>query len=227
MPGLEALGAALGGKGYVLASFAVVLAAMVPFLVRFERRRPSAQEVALLAALCALAVASRVAFAWVPHFKPMAGIVMITGMALGAPSGFLAGALSALASNFIFGQGPWTPWQMLSFGVCGLVFGLLADKRVVPRSGLSWGQRVGLAVAGGLLVVLVAGPILDTSSLFLMLSSITPEGAAAMYLAGFPVNCIHGAATTVTLLLLANPLLGMIARTRLRHGLGGGGAGDS
>lgn len=203
-------------KPYYLASALIVLAALAPFLVGFERRRPSAREVVLLAVLVALAVASRAAFAFVPHFKPMAAIVMLTGMALGPRQGFLAGVLAALASGFLFGQGPWTPFQMLAFGAAGLAFGL-AGRRLAPP--FSPRGRLVLAAAGFAFVLLALGPILDTSSLFFMLASLTPEGVAAIYLAGVPVNAIHGAATALTLFLVANPLLAQIDRVRAKYGL--------
>lgn len=214
-----AVSALLGGRAYVAASFIVVLCASAPFFIRFEQRRPQARELALLAVLCALAVASRAAFVWVPHFKPMAGIIMIAGMALGPSSGFMVGSMAALVSNFIFGQGPWTPWQMLAFGLCGLVFGLIGRRVVRPGVHLGWSVRMALAVAGGLFIVLVAGPVLDTSSLFLMVSRLTPEAAAAVYLAGFPVNCSHGIATAVTLLLLADPLFSRLSRLGKKYGM--------
>ena len=204
-------------KPYYLISILIIGAALSPFLVGFERRRPAARDIVLLAVMVALAVASRAAFAAVPHFKPMAAVVMITGMALGPRQGFLAGALAALASGFLFGQGPWTPFQMLAFGSAGLVFGLVGPRLSVPLSG--W-ARLGLAGGGFLFVVLVLGPILDTSSVFLMLASLTPASVLAIYGAGLPVNVIHGVATALTLLLAANPLLGQLARVRAKYGLG-------
>lgn len=205
---------------YYLVCVLIIAAAMVPFFVSIERERPTARQVVLLAVLVALAVASRAIFAWVPHFKPMAAVVMLAGIALGAREGFLAGALAAFASGFLFGQGPWTPFQMFAFGAAGLVFGVLANRGIIPREHLTQGQVVALAIGGFAFVVLVLGPILDTSSLFLMLSRITPEGAVAIYLAGLPVNAIHGTATALTLLLAGNPLLSLIARVRRKYDLG-------
>ena len=202
-----------------VAAVLIIALATAPFLISFERSRPDAREVVLMAVLTALAVASRAAFAFVPHFKPMAGVVMIAGIALGPRAGFLVRVLAALASGFLFGQGPWTPFQMLAFGAAGAAAGLLGACGAFPRAGLSLGQRVGLAAGGFVFVVLVLGPILDTSTLFLMASSLTPASAAAVYLAGLPVNAIHGAATALTLLLAANPLLGQIARVRRKYGL--------
>lgn len=212
-------GMAVPGNGYYLSGTLIVLYAIVPFFVSFEGRRPTAREIAVVAVLTALAVAARAAFIWVPHFKPMAAVIMIAGLAAGPQTGFLVGSVAALASNFIFGQGPWTPWQMLAFGVAGLVAGLLADARVFPRANLSWPRRIALATVGFVLIVGLVGPILDTSTFFYLSTAPTPELAAVVYLAGLPVNAIHGAATALTLLVVANPLLDQLARVRVKYGL--------
>lgn len=212
-------GMAVPGNGYYLSGTLIVLYAIVPFFVSFEGRRPTAREIAVVAVLAALAVAARAAFIWVPHFKPMAAVIMIAGLAAGPQTGFLVGSVAALASNFIFGQGPWTPWQMLAFGVAGLVAGLLADARVFPRANLSWPRRIALATVGFVLIVGLVGPILDTSTFFYLSTAPTPELAAVVYLAGLPVNAIHGAATALTLLVVANPLLDQLARVRVKYGL--------
>lgn len=214
-----AAGALLRGRSYILVSALLVAYGMVPAFVAYERRRPSAREVATLSVMCALAVAARAAFIWLPNFKPMAAIVMISGIAFGAPTGFLTGALAALCSNLLFGQGPWTPWQMLAFGLCGAVFGFLAKRGSVPRSHLAGRARIAVSVAGALFVIFVAGPILDTSSLFFVASRISWESVVAVYAAGFPVNCAQGAATFLTLFVLADPLLAKCERLRVKHGL--------
>ena len=208
------VGMAVPGNGYYLSGTLIVLYAIVPFFVSFEGRRPTAREIAVVAVLTA-----RAAFIWVPHFKPMAAVIMIAGLAAGPQTGFLVGSVAALASNFIFGQGPWTPWQMLAFGVAGLVAGLLADVRVFPRANLSWPRRIALATVGFVLIVGLVGPILDTSTFFYLSTAPTPELAAVVYLAGLPVNAIHGAATALTLLVVANPLLDQLARVRVKYGL--------
>lgn len=114
-----AVGAILRGKSFLWVSALITVYSLAPFFISFEMRKPKAKELVTLAVLCALAAASRAAFIWFPNFKPMAGVIFITALALGPTSGFLCGALSVLASNFIFGQGPWTPFQMLSFGLGG------------------------------------------------------------------------------------------------------------
>jgi energy-coupling factor transport system substrate-specific component len=222
------LGTLFAPKGsYYITAALVVACALVPAFASFESCRPSAREVALTAVLCALAVASRAAFAWLPGFKPLAAVVMLSGVALGPHAGFLVGALSMLASNFMFGQGPWTPWQMLAYGLAGLVFGLLGRAGVVPRvpdprAGgrvLTRRGNLALALAGALFVLVVVGPVLDTCSVFTMLSMLTPAGVLSIYAAGLPFNALQAAATFVTLLLAADPLLRAVARVARRYGI--------
>ena len=117
-----------GNRKYYLSSLLLIVYAMLPFFVRFEHKKPQARELVTIAVMSAVAVASRAAFIMVPFFKPLTGIVMITGMALGPEAGFLTGAISGFVSNFIFGQGPWTPWQMFAFGVAGFLAGVLAKR---------------------------------------------------------------------------------------------------
>lgn len=210
----------LVGRGsYYLPSMFIVIYAMVPFFVSFESKRPGAREIVLVAVMTALAAVSRIAFFWLPGFKPMAAVIAISGLALGAPAGFLVGAFSMLASNVFFGQGSWTPWQMLAYGVIGLVAGLLTDAGILSREKLSARQLVAFCAGAFLLMLIVVGPILDTSTLFFMISRITPESVLAIYGASVPVNALQGVATVLTLLLVANPLLGMIARVRRKYGM--------
>jgi energy-coupling factor transport system substrate-specific component len=109
-----------------VASFLVVGAVILAGFAWYERSRPPAQVVALVAALAALAIAGRIAFAAFPNVKPTTDIVVFAGYALGGAPGFAVGALTALVSNFWFGQGPWTPWQMVGWGLCGVLGALLA-----------------------------------------------------------------------------------------------------
>lgn len=109
-----------------LTSFLIVGAVVVAGFAWYERSRPPSQVVALVAALAALAVAGRIAFAALPNVKPTTDIVIFAGYALGGAPGFAVGALAALVSNFWFGQGPWTPWQMAAWGLCGVLGAALA-----------------------------------------------------------------------------------------------------
>jgi energy-coupling factor transport system substrate-specific component len=104
-----------------LAAFGLLFVALAAGFGWYEHRRPDARVVALVATLAALAALGRIAFAALPNVKPTTDIVLISGYALGAGPGFAVGAVAGLTSNFFFGQGPWTPWQMAGWGLAGLI----------------------------------------------------------------------------------------------------------
>jgi energy-coupling factor transport system substrate-specific component len=115
-----------------LVSFAIVLAALGGAFWWYERSHPPAKLLALVATLAAIAALGRDAFAAIPDVKPITAIVLISGLAFGARPGFAVGAISALASNILLGEGPWTPWQMLGWGLVG-VFGALLARPLGER----------------------------------------------------------------------------------------------
>ena len=214
IPGTLLLGRLLPGRGYYLTSTLVILWILIPFFLAFEGRKPQARELVLIAVLCALAVASRAAFAWLPHFKPIFGIIIISGIALGAQAGFLVGAVSAFASNFLFGQGPWTPWQMLAYGICGCIAGLCYYKKTkLPKDTLS------LGLFGFIVVLFAVCPILDTSTVLTTLTVFTPAAVLSVYTTAILTNLIQAACTFVTLLLLSKPLLVKLERIIRKYGL--------
>jgi len=116
-----------------LGSFLILAAVLIGGFAWYERSRPPSQIVALVAALAALAVAGRVAFAALPNVVATTDVVVFSGFALGPAPGFAVGALAGLVSNFWLGQGPWTPWQMAGWGMCGVLGAALALVR--PRAG--------------------------------------------------------------------------------------------
>lgn len=212
IPGTLFLGTRLSGRWYYLTSTMMIVEIMIPFFLAFETRRPQARELVTLAVMCALAVASRVVML-IPNFKPMTAIIMITGIALGAQSGFVCGAVGAFASNFFFSQGPWTPWQMMAYGFAGFLAGGLFHKRFPLRN------PAALAVWGFFTIVLVIGPLLDSCTVFTVSSRITWKYALAVFTAGFAYNVQHGLACAVTLLLFAKPLLGKLERLKTKYGM--------
>lgn len=209
---------------YYLSGLIIIVLTIAAFFLHFESRRPQARELVILAVLSALAVASRAAFIAVPHFKPMLAIVMLTGIAFGPEAGFLCGAISGFASNFIFGQGPWTPWQMFAYGIGGMLAGLFAMWGILKKAPRAWRDKgwmdiLGLAVFGFLCILLVVGPLLDTSTFFTMATSYSAAAVRAVYLAGVPVNCIHGTAVALTMLLFGKPLLDRLQRIKIKYGM--------
>jgi len=109
-----------------LGAFGVLAVALAAGFAWYERTRPDARVVALVGTLAAFAALGRIAFAALPNVKPTTDIVLIAGYALGGAPGFVVGAVAALTSNFFFGQGPWTPWQMAGWAATGLLGAALA-----------------------------------------------------------------------------------------------------
>jgi len=203
-----------GSRKFYISSVLIIGFSMIPFFAGFEKRKPQAREIVTLAVLCAIAVASRAAFIMLPSFKPMAGIIIITAMAFGSQAGFLTGAVSAFVSNFIFGQGPWTPWQMFAFGIVGFLAGILAEKGVLKAE-----RRISVTVFGGFAVMLIIGPLLDTCTLFTMSSMINTTSAMTVYMAGVPFNAVHAVSVMLTLFLLTKPMMEKLTRLKVKYGL--------
>jgi energy-coupling factor transport system substrate-specific component len=116
-----------------LDSFAIIALGLAGGFAWYERVRPDARIVALVGTLAAFAALGRIAFAALPNVKPTTDIVLISGYALGGAPGFVVGALAGLTSNFFFGQGPWTPWQMAAWGAVGVIgagLALITARRI-------------------------------------------------------------------------------------------------
>ncbi|MCD8330245.1 MAG: ECF transporter S component [Lachnospiraceae bacterium] len=205
----------LNDRSYYFIALCIILVSMLPFFLVFEDRRPQARELLILAVLSAMAVAGRAAFFMLPQFKPVTAIVIIAGISFGAEAGFLVGAVSGFVSNFFFGQGPWTPWQMFAWGIIGFLAGLIF--RGTRRK---WREnRTLLCAFGGLATVLIYGLIMDTASLFMYSSSYSWEALAALYVSGFPFNVIHGVSTVVFLRILGRPMFRKLDRIKRKYGI--------
>jgi energy-coupling factor transport system substrate-specific component len=107
-----------------IGTLALVMLAVGAGMVWYERSRPPSQIVALVAVLAALAVAGRIVLAPIPNVVATTDIVFFAGFALGPAPGFAVGALGGLVSNFWLGQGVWTPWQMVGWGMTGVAGGV-------------------------------------------------------------------------------------------------------
>lgn len=199
---------------YYLVSLVVMLAAFFVFFFSYERKKPEAREIVTLAVMSAIAVGSRAAFAMIPFFKPMSGIIMITGMAFGSGAGFLTGAVSAFVSNFFFGQGPWTPWQMFAYAVGGALAGFLRKKNIMHED-----RKFQTAVAGFLIIQFIVGPILDTCAIFTMGQPVDSTLAIAIYGSGVMPNMVHAVAAFLTLFLFCRPMMEKLERMKVKYGM--------
>ncbi len=214
IPATVAISYLLGDRKLYIASVIIMILAMVPFFVSFEGSKPDARYLAILAVLTAIAVISRVAFVWLPSFKPMAGFIVMIAMAFGPQAGFMSGALSMIVSNMMFGQGPWTPYQMFCYGLIGFIAGLLANARILSEK-----HAIRTSVITFIMVVVLSSLILDSSSLFLMISSLNIESAITVYTSGFFLNLVTGLAAAITIFILIKPLMAILNRLKTKYGI--------
>lgn len=204
---------ALETKQYLAVCILLIVYAMIPFFAGFERRKPKAREIVIIAVMIAVAVVGRAAFFMLPNFKPILAIVIISGVALGRESGFLVGALAAFVSNFLFGQGPWTPWQMIAMALVGYLAGVIFHRfsGKVPL--------VPLTVFGALAVFFLYSGIVDIWSIFSMFPEPTLETVLLVYGGALYLNLVHAAATVIFLLILAVPMIGKLDRVKTKYGM--------
>lgn len=195
---------------YYLVAAVILILSMLPFFVSFEKSRPSARELTLIAGLIAVAVVSRAVFYLIPQVKPIGAVVIVCGACLGAKRGYFIGAMSAFLSNFIFGQGIWTPFQMTAMGIVGLTAGLLFNKKA---------KRVPMAIAGFILCFIVYGIIVDSSSVLVMTNDYNIMSVLSIYAAGIPFGLVFGISTAVFLLLFGEAFAKKINRIVTKYGI--------
>ena len=175
----------------------------------YERTYPNSKVLALVATLAALAALGRIAFAPLPNVKPTTDIVFLSGFVLGGAPGFAVGALAALSSNLVFGQGPWTPWQMAAWGLVGIVgagWARLTGRRL---------PRVSTAAVCGLCGLLYGG-VLTLQMLSLNDGVPTLGQLAARAAAGAPFDIAHALGNVAFFLLFGPALVRVLERYRAR-----------
>lgn len=201
----------LKDERYYFISALIILESLIPFVVAFEGKKPHARELVIIAALCALAVGGRIAFAPVAQVKPMLALVIISGVCMGSQTGFMVGTISAFVSNFYFGQGAWTPWQMFAFAICGFFAGLIFSKGKMSKTGV--------CIYGFLASMILYSGLVNFSSIMLMGMPFTWESVVAIYSMGLPFDFAHAASTAVFLWLIAKPMSETIKRINKKYGI--------
>lgn len=203
----------LPSRYYYLSAVAVILFSLIPFFVTFERRRIKTGEIVIIALLISLAVAGRAVMTFIPQIKPTAALVIVAGVAFGANVGFTVGSVSMFISNFIFGQGMFTPFQMLGLGLVGFLCGALFCGKKLAKN------RLAVCLTGAVLVFLVYGPIVDSCSVLTMLTDFSAGSVFSVYAAGAPFNLLYAASTALFLFLLQKPMNDKLERLRIKYGI--------
>ena len=202
----------LGDRKYYIISMLVILESMIPYFAGFEKKRLGARGITVTSSMTVIAGLSRVLFYFIPQVKPMAAVVIISGIALGPTSGFIVGAMGVFVSNFFFGQGPWTPWQMLAMGGIGLCSGLIFN------SGLIKCKKHTISAVGAVLVFLIYGAVMNLSTVLMYNEVITKELIMSVYALGIPFDLIHAVGTFIFLWLISKPILEEFSRIQTKYG---------
>lgn len=203
----------LDDRKYYFISLMIILETLIPFFLIFEKRKPQARELIVISVLCAIAVAGRAAFFMLPQFKPVAAIVITAGICLGGESGFMVGSVTGFVSNFFFGQGPWTPWQMFAFGIIGFLAGILFRKGILRKS------RISLCIFGFAAVLVIYGGIMNPASVIMWQDRPSSEMFVTAYIMGLPFDLVHAASTAFFLWFLSEPMIEKIERIKIKYGL--------
>jgi len=143
----------------------------------------------------------------------LVALVIIAGVCFGGETGFLVGAVTGFVSNFFFGQGPWTPWQMFAFGIIGFVAGILFKKGFLRKT------KASLCIFGAVTTFVIYGGIMNPASVIMWQDKITMGMIMSAYLTGIPFDLIHALSTAFFLWFISEPMIDKFERIKVKYGL--------
>lgn len=198
-------------RRYNLISIIIAFLSSIPFFMRFESKKPKTREIMVIVVMSSITVTSRIIFAPIPGFKPVTALTAITGIAFGPEAGFLTGSISALVSNMFFGQGPWTPFQMIAWGLLGFIAGLLSKLNLMENKFV----LIIYSIFSGILYSFIMDiwNVLSIDGLFSL------EKYKLAILAAIPFTILYIVSNIFFLILLKNPIGKKLERIKIKHGL--------
>jgi len=207
IPTVVIAGAFIPGKtSYLWVSLAVAVLSLLLFIAGFEKKEIGTRRSVLVSVMIALCIVGRL----IPFFKPVTALVVLCAIYLGAQAGFYTGALAALLSNFIFGQGPWTPFQMLAWGMIGLVAGICAK----PLR-----QRRALLLIFGVLSGVAFSMAMDIWTVLWYLNTMNVTAYLSAIVAAIPHMILYAVSDFLFLFLLAKPFGDKLNRIKIKYGV--------
>ena len=207
VPGVVAVGISVfHEKRYAFISLCIALLSVVLFASGFDKKRTGSRRLVIVSVLIALAIVGR----FIPLFKPVTAITVLTGMYLGAESGYLAGSLTAVLSNFYFGQGPWTPFQMLAWGMLGFFAGVFAKTLKVHKPVL---------LVYGVIAGVLYSFIMDVWTVVWYNGNFQMGLYLAALVSAVPYTISYVIANEVFLLIFAKPFGEKLERMRVKYGV--------
>ena len=205
-PAVVAGAAIIGGRAYVAGASLGALLAVLVFLAGFEQKRIGSRRLIITSVFVALSVVGR----FLPLFKPVTALTMTAGIYLGRESGFAAGAFSALISDFYFGFGPWTPFQMLTWGLIGYIAGVLGES--LKRSTV---RQLVFGVISGLLF----SALMDVWATLDFTGGFTAQTYLAALVNSLPFTALYAVSNAVFILLMSRPFGEKLTRIKIKYGI--------
>ncbi|PES62690.1 ECF transporter S component [Bacillus cereus] len=196
---------------YMLSSLFLLAVIMLPFYVRFERKAFVSREIVIVAVLAAIAAVSRVPFSILPSVQPTSFVIIVSAIVFGSETGFMIGATAAIVSNIFLGQGPWTPWQMFSWGMIGFIAGLLRNTFLMKKL---WGRLL-----YGFVVGFLFGWIMNFWGLLGFIQEATWETVIAYYAASFSFDLSHAISNVIFLLLFSTSWITILTRFKKKYSI--------
>lgn len=197
-------------KQYAWISLCVIILSCIPFFIRFESKEMNSKSIILIAVMVALSVSGRIIFTPIPGFKPVTALTVITAMYFGSEAGFLTGALSAAVSNFYFGQGPWTPFQMFSWGIIGFFAGISANH--LKRNRL-------ILIFYGIISGIVYSFLMDIWTVLWADGYFNISRYMAALVSAIPFTVTYAVSNVVFLLLFVKPIGKFLERITVKYDL--------
>ena len=195
---------------YNLIIILLVTLSCLPFYFKYEHDKPKTREVIILTIMIALTVVSRIVFMITPSFKPVTVMVIICGIVFGRTSGFMCGSLSALISDFAFGIGPWTPFQMLIWGIIGYIAGVFS-KQLYKDKYLLYGYSIICGIGYSL--------VMDLWSVLAIENSFNLTRYLAIVLTSLPVMLVYIVSNIVFMFLISKIMFQILRRVKVKYGI--------
>lgn len=206
IPLLAVIGSIITEKHHIIISLAVAVFSLLLFSAGFERKTTGSRRMVIVAIMTALCIVGR----FIPLFKPVTAITIITAVYLGGEAGFLTGALAAFLSNFYFGQGPWTPFQMLAWGLIGLIAGYLSNPLRKHRI---------LLLIYGVASGIIYSFIMDIWTVLWYDGGFRWELYASAIVTAMPYTVIYAVSNFAFLRLMAKPFGEKLERIKIKYGI--------
>ncbi|MBQ9384960.1 MAG: ECF transporter S component [Ruminiclostridium sp.] len=207
IPAFTVIGSAVfDNSRHIIISLGVALMSLLVFISGFEKKKTGTRRLVIASVMIALCVLGR----FIPLFKPISALTIITGMYLGGETGFLVGSLSAVISNIFAGQGPWTAFQMLAWGLIGLVAGLLSDPLIKHRA---------LLLAFGVITGIAYSFVMDIWTTLWYSGSFDIAVYLTALVTAIPYTISYAVSNFVFLWFLAEPFGEKLSRLRVKYGV--------